>query len=584
MAKHSLFSKALASLGLFAFASFIQSAGACTGVYVGPKCSASGNVMIARSADSDKFQRHLEIVPAGKGRSRVITDMCGFSYTLPAKTYKYVGVPYGDISDVGRYDSAVTNECGLAISATVTGYNCDAVKAADPNVPDGIGELTLPTILGSCCSSAREAVELTARIVDEYGSCEQNIVMVADRNEAWYIEIYSGHQYCAVRMPDDCVAAFGNEFMLASVDPESEGVICSKGLFSIPEKNGFAVYDADGGMNLSRTYMGEGRYFAFSHMRTWRGHQLLSPSTVGDYDAKAAYPLFFKPEGQVSLQDVFAIFRDRYEGTPYCPETNPSPDIRCIGDEGQGMVHVLEVYPDLPAEMACVTWLTLTEAAFAPFVPISNAIKSCNPVYGQDMKAFRYDAEAASIVYKRLNALSAQNRELYGANVRKYWEMVESDLVSEFPARLRELAGGRRPVKKITKYCTSLQDAAIADAHRIFDELCWYLMQNNYTYRFIFDFNKPLDPEPLAVIPFEPMFDIASFAARKGWERAAADGGLKLSRNGITLSLTPSNGHRTDPGEISVLNADGSTTKIAARVEDAGGRIMVPISVLGFLK
>lgn len=563
--------------------SAVPSADACTGVYIGRKCSASGNVIIARSADSDKFQRHLEIVPAGRGR--VLTDMTGFTYTLPAHTYKYVSVPYADISDLGRYDSAVTNECGLAISATVTGYNCDAVKKADPNVPDGIGELTLPTILGSCCSTAREAVELTAEIVKKQGSCEQNILMVADCNEAWYMEIYSGHQYCAVRMPDDCVAAFGNEFMLGAVDPKDEGVICSEGLFSIPEANGFAVYAEDGRMHLSRTYMGEGRYFDFSHMRTWRGHMLLSPSTVGDYNINAYYPLFFKPEKQVALQDVFRIFRDRYEGTEYCPTVNKDPHLRCIGDEGQGMVHVIEVYSDLPAEMRCVTWLTLSESAFAPFVPVSNAITSCNPVYRHEMTRYAYDPEAAPLVYKRLNALCAQNRSLYGVNVRKYWEMYEDMLVTEFPARLRQYAAGRKPSKAMTTYCTALQDGALDDARRIFDELSWYLMQNNYTYRYVYDFDKPLDPAPLAVVPFEPLCDIAAIAAHRGWQQAGkpADGCATLSKDGTTLTMTASNGHRKDQGSIIIRRADGSTSSLAARVESVDGLVMVPFSIIQFL-
>ena len=46
--------------------------------------------------------------------------------------------------------------------------------------------------------------------VDEYGSEEGNTVMITDQDEAWIVEIYGGRQYCAMKMPDDKVAVFGN--------------------------------------------------------------------------------------------------------------------------------------------------------------------------------------------------------------------------------------------------------------------------------------------------------------------------------------------------------------------------------------
>lgn len=82
------------------------------------------------------------------------------------------------------------------------------------------------------------------------------------------MEIYAGHQYCAVKAPDDCVCALGNEFMLETVDKDSKDVIHSKDLFTLPEKYGFAKYNADGKMNLFNTYVGENNFSDYSHLRT----------------------------------------------------------------------------------------------------------------------------------------------------------------------------------------------------------------------------------------------------------------------------------------------------------------------------
>ncbi len=554
-------------------------ADACTGVYIGRKCSANGNVIIARSADSHNFLRHIEIVNAVTGQpGRQVSDMDGFVWALPENTYKYIGVPYADINDIGHYASAVTNEYGLAISATVTGYNAPAVREADPNVPDGISEKTLPSILAACCRTAREAVELTARIVDEMGSGEQNIVMMADTNEAWYMEIYSGHQYCAVRMPDDKVAVFGNEFMLGTVDGDADDVICSDEIFSLPVAKGFAVEEGNGCLHLSRTYMGDGRYYDFSHLRTWRGHQLLAPATAGKYDPKKYYPLFFDPEKKVSLTDVMSLFRDRYEGTQYDPDVNGRKDIRAIGDEEQGMVHIIEVYDNLPAEMACVTWLTLSESAFAPFIPISNAIMDCDKRYSYEVTRYGYDPSSATVLYKRLNSLCAQKRVQYGTNVRKYWETVEKHLVEEMPRVLADASADRYAKVYLTSYCKDLQEKALSDAQRIFNELTWYMVNNSYTYTYDYSFDTLKDTKGADPAPFDPLCDIARFAE---WSGLKFDGtNLTAADGGATASFVPSDGHRRNPGTISFNGRDGFNRQIEGRVESVSGKLFAPLTAL----
>ena len=44
--------------------------------------------------------------------------------------------------------------------------------------------------------------------------------------------------------------------------------------------------------------------------------------------------------------------RSRYEGTEYDPDENGRTDMRVIAIERQATCSALEVYPDLPAEMA----------------------------------------------------------------------------------------------------------------------------------------------------------------------------------------------------------------------------------------
>ncbi len=246
------------------------------------------------------------------------------------------------------------NECGLSVSATVTGYSSPQSLQFNNYVEDGINEGSIPLLVGMSCSNAKDGVELIAKIIDEVGSAEDNILMISDQNEAWYMEIYGGHQYCAVKAPSDCVAVIGNEFMLETVDENSEDVVCSPGLFSMPKDNGFASYNSDGKMNLFNTYAGPNRFVDYSHMRTWRGHNILAPSSSGNYSATTKYPLFFKPDNKVDVTDVMDIFRDRYEGTQYDIDVNGKNSYRSISTETSQTTQILETYKNLPQNMSVV--------------------------------------------------------------------------------------------------------------------------------------------------------------------------------------------------------------------------------------
>lgn len=563
---------------------------ACTGLYIGKKCSADGHVMFGRCNDyhPTTIMPYIEIRDAVKGvPGRMVEGINGFRWELPENTCRFVSVPYPDISDYGAFSSVAMNEYGVALTATITGYYCKEAREADPDVAGGIAEETIPNVLAPCCRTAREAIELLARVVDEVGSAEQNIIMVADQKEAWYMEIYSGHQYCAVRMPEDAVAVFGNEFMLDTVDPKDKGgVICSKDLFKLPKKAGFAVMDDNGRMNLRRTYSGDGRLYDFAHLRTWGGHRLLSPSTIGDYDHDTYYPLFFRPDGKVTLEQAMEVFRDRYFGTKYNPEENDAWQNRVIGDEAQEEVHIVQVRDDLPAPMACVTWLTLSEAAHAPFVPISSAITDCNPSYKYCAQDWGWHEDQAQHIYKRINAACAQNRKIYSKGVKDYWKIVERHVMPEYEkvtARAAE-AYSESPAEAgriLTDYCTSVQDDCIADARRIFDEMMWHMMVTTQTNPYGSDFtNLVTHPNPQPA--FMARFDVARFAEWKGWtsEYSEKDRTLTLTKDGRSIKVRANGVHRTDLGSFTETDAAGNEKTDRADAVLSDGRILLPLMCL----
>ena len=470
---------------------------ACTGIYVGSEASEDGTVIIARSSDNQAvWGNHVTVVPRTNETGRKMqVDMEGKVFAdLQPKTYKYTATPFMDstMADAGVPNDATacTNEYGVAITLAVTAFANDAALKADPLIEEGLTENTAADLVICQSYSARNAVRVLLSLIDQYGSSECNIALIVDQKEAWYVEMYTGHQYAAVKLPADQVSAFGNEFTMEYLSDFEES-ITSEDLLTLPEKNGFAVYGKDNELNLFDTYSGESLTESYCHMRTWIGHQVLAPSAFGDdYDAKARYPLCFKPDAPVSLADVCGLLRNRYEGTKYDPDETGRIDMRVIGTDTAMSVHALQVYPDVPARMACVTWESVGPAIYGVFVPISNAVNSISEAYGNNQPASEagvFDAENYPYyAFKELTTLCVEpsNYQTYGKPVRDYWAKAEQGMFAGMPQALAK-ASQQRDIKAIsaylTDYCNTMQNQAFSDAKALLNDVMWTQSENSNT-------------------------------------------------------------------------------------------------------
>lgn len=136
-------------------------ADACTGVYVGRKASASGATLLCRTVDTPPATRLFRNVVRPRVENapgRTCTGFHGFSWPLPATTYKYVCTPATESNRFGDFASLGINEKGLAVSATVTGYSCEGIRTADPFVTEGLSEDSMTGLIAASCATAREAI------------------------------------------------------------------------------------------------------------------------------------------------------------------------------------------------------------------------------------------------------------------------------------------------------------------------------------------------------------------------------------------------------------------------------------------
>ncbi len=470
---------------------------ACTAVYVGSKASADGTVIMAKSNDyQDVWANYVTIterVENKSGRTMPVDNDKTVFAELPDTTYRYTSTPWMEsataANGLGSDATVCTNEYGVAMIMSITSFSNAAALEADPLIEHGLSEFTAVDLVTCQSATAREGVEVLLSLIDTYGSSEVNIALIADQKEAWYIEMYSGHQYAAVKLPDDKVCAFGNEFSLEYVSDYSDCIL-SKELESLAKDKGFAVYGEDGELNLLATYSGDEVVTNYSHMRTWIAHQLMAPSAYGDYDKSALYPLCFAPDEKVSLLDVMEIMRNRYEGTEYSPDETGRTDMRVIGTDTALSVHIAQIYPELPADMSCVTWESTGPALYGVFVPISNAATSISAPYARSQTAEEagiFDTQLYPYYrFKELNTLGVEKNayKIYGQPVRAYWHQAETLMTESMQTVLSTAAslGDSAAAKQyITDYCNSVQEQAFDDAGQLLNDVRWYMSKNSNT-------------------------------------------------------------------------------------------------------
>ncbi|WP_297232325.1 C69 family dipeptidase [uncultured Flavonifractor sp.] len=513
------------------------SALACTGVYVGKDVSDQGTYIIARSEDQGQgdynkmfmVQPRVENVPG-----RYIEDTAtGFRIPLPDTTYKYTYVPDYTRGDDGMYPGSCTNEYGVSISATVSTSTCEAWEKADPFVEPGLREAILAASVAAVSTSAREAVDVLLGYVDQYGSEEGNTVMITDQTEAWIVEIYGGHHYCAMKMPDDQVAVFGNQNMIGLVDPKAtpeDGYIYSDGLFELIDQLGLAVKEGEL-YHLAKSVTNNTRE-DYNNMRNWMGMKILAPSQAGEYDTDAFYPLFYTPDEKVSVLTVMDIYRSRYEDTPLDVTLPGQEENRVIGTERSSQIHILQTFPDWPAYCSSIDWLALGNAEHSVFIPFFSGITDTADAYKVDGDT--YDPAGAFWMFKRICTIAEQNRTLYGQSVKDFWKLQETfmyeTMLEEAPNMLAKYQESRAAGDAyVTQLGIDMAEHEMKLSDNLYAKLLTTMMHNT---------GLAAGKTPTTFLADVPLREVAE---SKGYTVTwnAADGSTTITKGTVSYTFTP---------------------------------------------
>ncbi len=451
-----------------------SSASACTGVYVGKAVSADGSVMLARTEDiqSANSKRFVVHPAADHEEGEMYTDVFNMSIPYPEHTYRYTATPASAKRGIGEnpYGAAGFNELGVAATSTITAYPNAKAIAADPFVETGLHELSANDIILSRATSARHGIEIIAEVVDSVGSGEGNIIMTADENEAWYMEIYTGHQYAAIKLPDDMAAVIPNAYMLGEIDVTSPDVIVSENLVKLAKDEKFLV-ETNGKIDLRKTYAEKEK--DSNAIRIWGGRRLLYGTLASD-PYKTEHTLLFKPSQKITVKDVMDVSRTRYEGTKYNLDIPGNKYIRSIATARQEECHILQIRPDMPKEIACVEWLTLGNAEFAPYLPYyAVALTTTPPVCTLD--AYEYDENSMYWTNRSLATISALNRSLYGDAIKSFYDSYEEALIKNLAKLDEQMQSSSMRTQTANELCYNVTYDGFHKAKELYKELIKFI-------------------------------------------------------------------------------------------------------------
>ncbi len=455
-------------------------ADACTGMYAGKGVTADASVLIGRTVDFPPYNATM--------RQQICEPGTQVSFGDKVNKYRYICAPKTTSLNSGRYAGSMANEKGVILTGTITGATrAEALEKDpfDPVVYNDVGEPNLPDYMIGNAATAREAVNLLAEAIAERGHDGSEIYMVADKNEAWYIEVYTGHHWAAVKMPEDKVAVFGNHFNLRSVDTnDTENVLLSPGLVEFAVTNNFAVWTDEAKLDLYKTFADPSSVETnYNNFRAWYGHKRFADKNLPEYKMDLLPELFFEPGYKIAPTNMFELMRARYE--ELSDEELPTPrtefPIRVIGTVKQGNCHVLQLdcRETTPEVMRGTVWSCLGNCEHGVFHPINASQNYLPDAYTNDtQRTFGYDPNRAADAFRRLSALAQSNRKWYGSGVRAYWRANEIRRAEEWPQKINEtIASG--DTAALSAYTYAEEEQTFADAKRIYDELIWYAAANN---------------------------------------------------------------------------------------------------------
>ena len=469
-------------------ATTVLSSWACTNIIVGKKASVDGSVLVSYSADSYGCYGVMQHFAPGchpQGSVRPVYDWETNAYkgTIPEApvTYNVVGN---------------MNEHQVTIAETTFGGREELV--------DTTGLLDYGSLIYIALQrsrTAREAIDVMTSLVAEYGYCsEGETFTLADPQEAWIMEMVGkgpgvkGAVWVAVRIPDDCVCAHANQSRIHRfMHYDKKECLFAKDVVSFARSKGL-YKGKDKDFDFAATYCPidfsgaracEARVWGFYRLCVDGMDRYFEYASGKDLTA-TPMDLFYRPNKQLSVQDVQAAMRDQYEGTPldmthdagagvYQSPYRPRPlfwehegkkyfNERPIGTQQSSFTFVAQMRASLPDAIGGVLWFANDDSKTSAYTPVYccvDTIPACYTKTSGDDVSFSFKSAfwmcnwVANMVYPRFSLLYPDLEKRRTALEKSFFNQQQ-----EVEAKALQLYGqdSKKAVAYLTDYSTAMAD------------------------------------------------------------------------------------------------------------------------------
>jgi len=522
----------------------------CTVLAIGKGATVDGSVITSMTADTQSAETVWYYEPAADypdGAVRKIylirqTQTFAPDYARPIdeeSTYTGVDIPqvshtYGFMHSLHMH----MNDQQLQMNESTIGGRRELRN------PNAIMDICMLEVLGmERCATAREAIQLMGALAEEWGySCRDSgeCLAVADENEAWIFEIFgvgplwvpgesegAGAVWVAQRVPDDHVAVVDNHSIIGEIDfNDSDNFLYSSNIVDVAVENGW--YDPDSGKAFDVSDAYDPRFWSSGvpitpansrgyYGRQWRVQDLVAPSLGLSIDTPMNdFAFSVKPDQKLSLQDVFAIERDHFEGSELDmvdefaagPFGNPNRYPRStridMDEDGQTETYyfgrplqpfhteytsICQSRAWLPDPIGGILWLGLGEADSTCFMPFYCGITELPESFGVG-NHWEFNRESARWAFDYVDYVMLPFYQPTLPYVQAAQNRIESREIAEV-AVLDELVLGMYSERSPGKAQAYLTNYCVQNANQIVDE--WWTLGDTLIMYFAhgYDYTTP---------------------------------------------------------------------------------------------
>ncbi|MBR5520866.1 MAG: C69 family dipeptidase [Oscillospiraceae bacterium] len=290
--------------------------GNCSTALVGKNASVTGKVLLAHNEDDSDAVVQTHVVPRVKHNPGTFITFADGKAQIPQveETYAYywseVRCP-GGIS----FADGFANEWGVAVVSNACRPSKDATGShTDNREAYGVG-YAIRRLVAERAKTAREGVQVIAQLVEEFGYFSSRSYQIADKDEAWVVQIPKGFNIVAKRVPDDHVYYIPNWYTIHEVDfNDADNYYASPNLVTHAIEQGWYTPAVEGDwsdFDFAKAYQ-EGEMEPHNITRARNAWRILQGLELEGEELKV---FSRKAEKKYSAADLKQVMRAHYIGT-----------------------------------------------------------------------------------------------------------------------------------------------------------------------------------------------------------------------------------------------------------------------------